>query len=159
METSLSDPSFAERLQFFWRALGPILIGVVVGLIYSFVGPRNLSRDYYSAASQIIPIVMLALAIETRVLAAAFEPGPSRRPRNRLDRLLMRHDRLLPLALVAAIMALLTVGELVALSALASKTPPHSSSLEFILAFGIAAIATVPIWRVPLGPRPHARDE
>lgn len=148
MPTLSTNREPAGRAFFLWRAVGPIIVGFIVGLIYAIVGPNELTQEYYSAAAQIIPILMLALVVETRVLAAVFDPGPERWPRNKLDRFLMGHDGLLPFVIVSAIMFLLVLGELLALSALANagtKTDPFT--LEFILGFGVAAIATVPISR------------
>jgi len=117
-------------------------------------------KDYYSAVAQLVPVLMLALAVESRVLSAAFARGPRRPSRNRADQWLMDHDGWLPFMIVGLPMLTLAVGELSAIAALGGTSPRFPAwCTDFALGLGIGAIATVPVWNRagdahPAGARP-----
>lgn len=55
-----------------WRALlesAPLVLGVVAFLVCAFATPTRLDSDFLNAAVQIIPFLLLALALETRLLS------------------------------------------------------------------------------------------
>jgi hypothetical protein len=140
-----------DRLVFLWEALGPIFVGAIVGGLFVWFGPGKptspFRKDYYSAVAQLVPVLMLALAVESRVLSAAFARGPRRPSRNRADQWLMDHDGWLPFMIVGLPMLTLAVGELSAIAALGGTSPRFPAwCTDFALGLGIGAIATVPVW-------------
>jgi hypothetical protein len=55
-----------------WRALlesAPLILGVIAFLVCAFATPDRLDSDFLNAAVQIIPFLLLALALETRLLS------------------------------------------------------------------------------------------
>jgi hypothetical protein len=59
----------------FWPALGPY-VGLVVGY---FASPAEATADFYAAAAQIIPVLLLVLAVELRFFRVRAEDLPSTR--------------------------------------------------------------------------------
>src|SRR4051812_16831293 len=54
-----------------WRALlqsTPLILGVVAFVVCVIVAPHRLDNDLLNASVQIIPFLLLALALETRLL-------------------------------------------------------------------------------------------
>jgi len=55
-----------------WRALlesAPLILGVVAFVVCVFATPDRMDSDFLNAAVQIIPFLLLALALETRLLS------------------------------------------------------------------------------------------
>ncbi len=55
-----------------WRALLeslPLILGVIAFLVCALATPDRLDSDFLNAAVQIIPFLLLALALETRLLS------------------------------------------------------------------------------------------
>jgi hypothetical protein len=55
-----------------WRALlesAPLILGVIAFILCAFLTPVRLDSDFLNAAVQIIPFLLLALALETRLLS------------------------------------------------------------------------------------------
>lgn len=47
----------------------PLILGVIAFLVCAFAAPKRLDSDLLNAAVQIIPFLLLALALETRLLS------------------------------------------------------------------------------------------
>jgi hypothetical protein len=133
-----------------WRAVGPILVGVVVGFVFAVLAPERATAEFYSAASQIIPVLMLALTVESRVFTAALR-SPLPPPRRPLGRIAQRLDPYVLPLVVGAVLVLMCLGELVALATIgnAHYRTADPFSVYFILGFGAAAVATIPLWNLP----------
>jgi hypothetical protein len=133
-----------------WRALGPILVGIVVGLIYATTAPHSASGDFYSAASQVIPVLMLALIIESRVFTAPLRSALPP-PRRKLGPIAQRFDPYFFPVIVGCTVALMGLGELSALATLGSTDYRTADPFEgyFTVGFGAGTIATLPFWNVP----------
>jgi hypothetical protein len=110
-----------------WRALGPIV-----------------------TASQVIPVLMLALVIESRVFAAALR-SPLPPPRRSWGPTLDRVDPYFPHVMVGLVVALMCIGELAALGTVggADYRSADPFGTYFVLGFGAAAVATLPFWNAP----------
>jgi hypothetical protein len=68
----------------------PLIFGVVAFLVCAFVTPDRLDSDFLNAAVQIIPFLLLALALETRLLSLAERPARAvDEPETNTDRLLV----------------------------------------------------------------------
>jgi hypothetical protein len=55
-----------------WRALAesaPLVLGVVAFVVCAVAAPDRMDSDFLNAAVQIIPFLLLALALETRLLS------------------------------------------------------------------------------------------
>jgi hypothetical protein len=76
-----------------WRALlesAPLILGVVAFVVCAFVAPDRLDSDFLNAAVQIIPFLLLALALETRLLSLTERRGRALdEPETNADRLLV----------------------------------------------------------------------
>lgn len=152
MGGSSSDRSVATQnsLTMLWQAMGPILVGLVVGFAFWLTAPDHASPEFYSTASQIIPVLMLALIIEGRVFATALGSPlpPPKRPFGRIGR---RLDPYTVPILVGLVVALIGIGELSALGTVgdARYRTTDPSPIYFVLGFGFGAVAAIPLWRLP----------
>jgi hypothetical protein len=76
-----------------WRALlesAPLILGVVAFVVCSFAAPDRMDSDFLNAAVQIIPFLLLALALETRLLSLTERRGGTLdEPETNTDRLLV----------------------------------------------------------------------
>lgn len=75
-----------------WRALmesAPLILGVIAFVVCAFVAPDRLDSDFLNAAVQIIPFLLLALALETRLLSLTERRADVEEPETNVDRLLV----------------------------------------------------------------------
>jgi len=76
-----------------WRALlesTPLILGVVAFVVCVIVTPERMDSDFLNAAVQIIPFLLLALALETRLLSLTERHGGVvEEPETNTDRLLV----------------------------------------------------------------------
>jgi hypothetical protein len=76
-----------------WRALlesAPLVLGIVAFVVCALVTPNRLDSDFLNAAVQIIPFLLLALALETRLLSLTERrAGPLDEPETNADRVLV----------------------------------------------------------------------
>jgi hypothetical protein len=56
-----------------WRAdFAPLLLAVLAYSAAEQLGPRHATSDFYVVAAQIIPLLLLAIALEARLLSVGF---------------------------------------------------------------------------------------
>jgi hypothetical protein len=68
----------------------PLILGVIAFVVCAFAAPHRLDDNFLNAAVQIIPFLLLALALETRLLSLAERRGPEvDDPETNVDRLLV----------------------------------------------------------------------
>lgn len=75
-----------------WRALlesAPLILGVIAFVVCVFVTPDRLDSDFLNAAVQIIPFLLLALALETRLLSLTERRTDVDEPETNADRVLV----------------------------------------------------------------------
>ena len=101
----------------------PLLLGVVALAVTVVLSPTRMDDDFLNAAVQIIPFLLLALALETRLLAVNSPSGPQPEAASRVDQLLVSMIRLnRKLAAVFAVV-LLVAAETAGLVALNDRSP------------------------------------
>jgi hypothetical protein len=89
------------------------VVGVVGGLLLGgWTGPREANRAFFEASSQIIPVLLLALAVEAGALRARRAEGPVRSFLNLYPEM--------------AMLLILILGEIVCLDALAGMGEEES---------------------------------
>jgi hypothetical protein len=128
------------------------LLGVACGF---FLAPHEASEAFYSAAAQIIPVLLLVLAVELRFFrfeAAAFRVRPPPRSQSLIESFeataesaeLAKAGRTVYAAITLVV---LTVGEFAALHPLAqgSATAGNPQWVYAALAGGFVAIATLAV--------------
>jgi chromosome condensin MukBEF MukE localization factor len=78
-----------------WRAVlesTPLVLGVIAFLVCVIAAPHRLDDNFLNAAVQIVPFLLLALALETRLLSLTerrFEGDEVEEPETHVDRLLV----------------------------------------------------------------------
>ncbi len=128
------------------REAGPLLVGVLAGGLALLTAPRHAAQPFYSAAAPVIPLLLLALGMEARVLGVAQAVRPdSRRSRASLGAIRLPVARLLRAGNAIWVVLFLSTGEFHALSVLASGDYGRESpKIEFAaVAFALAVIATL----------------
>lgn len=84
-------PAVSNRI--IWRALlesTPLVLGVVAFVVCATAAPHRLDDNFLEAAVQIIPFLLLALALETRLLSLVERRGAEvEEPETPVDRLLV----------------------------------------------------------------------
>ena len=126
-----------------WERVGPLLLGPIFGIPAFFCGPSDGDSDFFAAAAQVVPVLLLALAVEARVLSLGLR-WTDDRVSNALE--------LTRLALTGATVAGLGVACLLSLSALEDS----GASSEFVfgaVAWAVGAITGYAL--LGLGSRPR----
>jgi hypothetical protein len=75
-----------------WRALlesTPLILGVVAFVVCAFAAPDRMDSDFLNAAVQIIPFLLLALALETRLLSLTERRAEVEEPETNGERVLV----------------------------------------------------------------------
>jgi hypothetical protein len=128
-------------------------------LIAYLAGPAEAGEAFYDAASQIIPVLLLVLAVELRFFRLRSLPLPTfERDQSLSEKLEVAERSLVPLARVAvslATLAVLAIGEFASLHPLSSgDADAGNAGLVYgALGAGVGAIAALAI----LGDAPERR--
>lgn len=82
---AINPPSWVEPIVTFARSViqsaihllwqsdfSPLALGLFAASISAYTSPRHATKDFYDIASQIIPLLIVAIALEARLLGAKF---------------------------------------------------------------------------------------
>jgi hypothetical protein len=144
--TRWKEPARATTLEHFL----PVGLGFLAGVVAAWVSPRSTeSRGFFALAAQVLPVLLLALAIEARV----FGIFPRRAAQG--DKLARTMEQARWWLGVGTVIVLL-VGELHALWALSNDPAERTAWIEYgALAWGFTTVGTLAI--LGLG-RPRTRS-
>lgn len=130
---------YAERVRArsswpFFAEISPLVAGAVAMVVAIEVAPERAPESFYAAASGVIPVLLLTLALELRLLGLA---GTGRRPTPD------QGDRVLRALYSVLVLFILVYGEMSALYALAQNDFKNAQPgvIFGAIALGLVAIA------------------
>ena len=130
-------------------ALLPFGPPVAASLAFLIAGERQATTEYFSAVSQILPLLLLVLVLEQRYFFRRYSLPPRRRPYGgpRGERIAAVVDRVVLVGYPLLVLLFLGAGEWAALAALASSGAVSENAFAFTVAGmvgGFAAICLLP---------------
>jgi hypothetical protein len=136
--------TFATLTDFFVAFL-PLWLGVVAASITGATAPRHAPRDFFEVGAQIVVVLLLGAAVESRLLGARRLVQTQRLapviPSERVGRILARVSLVNILVMIGAAALALVLGEINALQVLASAAPSADPSRLFAaIVFGMVSL-------------------
>jgi hypothetical protein len=124
-------------------AAGPLFIGLAAAVLIASQEPNRASEAFYSAVSQVAPVLLLALALEIRVFGLRAIPLRPHHYTPRFGRWMLRLISYSRAVLAVFALFLLAVLELATLEILANEDYSTTSAVPFFFAFifGLVAVA------------------
>jgi hypothetical protein len=128
---------------------GALLVMVIAALgLGQRLAPSHGTEAFYSAGAEVIPILLLVLALEARLFRLDV---PIRLARSRADDRSALARSVIQIAVLGLTLFLFTFGELQALSALASNHPEHANAKNVYTAVlvGLLLVAFMALFGTP----------